>query len=296
MNAQQHSRPKSKGFLARPSYWMAAIALCAAVNIAAPTVKDWSVRYAPTHVATMSSSSQAFFEFDWGGLWDAISSSIASWFGEMKTAKEAAVAGFEKQDAAKQQIKQAEINSEAAKDIAEAQQNATDKVAGEQIDACQVMQFTEKNKEAKEDSNMEARAATAFNASNGVGTTSASKVIAERLADAFGDYCSPESLQRGRCPGGVASPKNMPDADIQATSILGTQDGQSQTFTPEEHEAAIKYVQWSTDPVPAEQLPVTLERTDAGKKYLLEMRRRQAITSAAQFSMNKAIAARWVKN
>lgn len=296
MSLQPHSQSPSKALMVRPSHWIAAMTLCAAAAVAWPTVQDWSVRQAPTRVAMMDSSSQAFFSFDWGGLWDQVSSAISSWIGDMQGVKQAIVASKEKQDVALNQLTQAELNYEAALALAKASQDTVDKVASERIDACQVMEETKANQDSAKDASMEARANTAYTVSKTLHVPNSTKVLAQRLTGSFGDYCSPESLQRGHCPSGVVSPKNMPDADIQATSILGTQDSQSQTLSEDEHDAATRYVQWVTDPVPIDDLPVASEKTQVGKLYLTEKRKRAAIASAAQFSMNKIIASRWVRN
>ena len=275
---------------------MASLVLVGAMILMAPTIEDWKTRHAPSPVASLYSSTSAFFSFDWNSLWNAISGAITSWIGNLNSAHEAVVSAKEKQDAALKEMAQAKINSEAANQMSEAGQEAADMVASERIDACQVMAETAANTDSARDMQMEARANTAFNASSFVNVPSSTRIMAGRVASAFGDYCSPESLARGRCPGGAASPKNMPDADIQAGSMLGTNDSQSQTLSQDEHDAAQRYVQWVTNPTPYEDLPIAMEKTPAGQRYLLEKQRRAAVLSASQYSMNQIIASRWIKN
>lgn len=81
--------------------------------------------------------------------------------------------------------------------------------------------------------------------------------------------------------------KNMPNADIEAASLLG-----ERTYNPDQLEAARYFVRNVTDPIPLENLPKGWEKTDQGRAYLTGQYLRSAQMSIAQHSLAEMVAAR----
>lgn len=256
-------------------------------GLAAPTLEDWVTRRTATEVAGYRSATPGF---DFSGFMSMLSGLISTWMDDLRVLQEGVVAAVEKQSGASQQLSQASINHKAASATAEAAQGGADLVSADLPDSCQFAQEKKIMVEAKQDKALHAKAMTAAKVQQGLSVTNVTAIQNDLLRTSFADYCSPESAERGRCA--QASPKSLPDADIQASSMLGTQVGDSETLSDDEYVAAQQYVKWSTQPLPPATLPIAAERTEAGARFLLEQRRNIAVMSSAQQSLNAIIASR----
>jgi hypothetical protein len=263
--------------------------LCA--GLAKPLASDWLTQRSAASRGQVVSAS-GFFDFS--SFMNSLTGLIQSFAQGLDTFIEAPVSAYEKGSAAQKEQVQAGVNAQAAEQAQEAGAGAIDLVAADSPEACTIKRETMETVDAAHETSLLARAKTQYSARRSMYSPSSLGASKELLNASFDDYCSPESFARGNCKNGV-SPKNMPDADINAASIMGTSDGMSNKMSQDEIDAADKYVSWVTDPVPYENPPLALSKTPAGQRLSVEMRRRAAISSAAQFSLNRIIASRTEK-
>lgn len=266
-----------------------AVGLCAA--LAKPLASDWLSHRLPTPTSQHVSASAGFS--DLGSFVSSLGGLFSAFMNALNPFVESTVAGYEKASAADKELAQSGLNYDAALIAADTEQKAKDTVSSETSDACQVKAQTMQAVDAKSQETLMARALTGAHGRRDAYTASSSAEMQKLLASSMADYCSPDNKERGACSGAI-SPKNMPDGDIHAKTFLSS-ESVSSTMSEDEFEASSKYVSWATNPIPAEQLPIVLEKTPAGQRYLAEARRRQAITSSAQFALNRIIASRWEK-
>ena len=110
-------------------------------------------------------------------------------------------------------------------------------------------------------------------------------VVAKSFADHAEKYCSQKDADLGRCA--RAANPSFQDADVRADFTLNTA-----SYTPEQAEAARAYVNNLTNPIPTQNIPLTLERTDQGKTFVAGQYIEQARASVAANALNAAIAGR----
>lgn len=264
---------------------VAAAVMCCALLL--PAAKDRLGLSAVARAAATPGGVVAGFDF--GSFIQDLVPRVRQFAQDATVFQDAITGAIEKATGSAKEASQAGVNYKAAKEAVEAARGAQDLTAMDLPDSCQIAAEKRENVKAQGDAAMQARAMTVL-----MVRQDAAQRGPERgqglLRAANADYCSPEAAQRGRCT--TVSPKNMPDADINAATLLGTADGSTETLGADEYEAAQKYVSWATNPSPDPALPITTERSDRGVAYLVAQRRQLAIMSAAQYSMNMAIAAR----
>lgn len=260
-------------------------------GFSAPTVESLIARHT---ASTVTSHHSAISAFDFGGFISRLSGDINSWFLELVGRKNSVVAALEKSMGADKELEQSEINYKAAMEATKASQEAIDTHASVSPNACQILEHTSQIEEARDSQDLFAKAYSGVAAQSSVNNAKAGNTASELLETSMRDYCSPESFQRGRCS--AISPKNMPDADINATSLLSTQSGEGETMSDDEFAAAARYIEWATDPVPPEALPIAMEKTETGQRFVTEQRRRAALMSASQHSLAQILGARRIKN
>jgi hypothetical protein len=197
------------------------------------------------------------------------------------------VAGLEKQTGSGKETAQAPVNYEAARSAQARSREAVDQFTGPKPNACHSMIASGQTVENRLQTDLWAKAMTAAKGNIALGSESASAEMRARMDDHNARYCSREDAARDRCE--VAAP-SMENADLSAASLFVPNEGE--TLSNEEYAASMRFVDWATRGAPVENLPRGLERTPAGQRYLAEMRRHQALISNAQYSMNRAIAAR----
>lgn len=230
---------------------------------------------------------------DFGNFMSMLGNWLSSFRDSINPFVESTVAAVEKHSVVKKELKQSELNYDAALLASETGTGSIDQISNETSDACQFIDDSKQTVEAKQNEGMLARALTAAHSQRGLYISSSSVEAKRLLAGSMGAYCSEESYTRGLCTGAV-SVKGLPDADVQAVTIFDSSEA-SGTYNKEEYSAASKFVSWSTDPIPLENLPITIEKTSAGQNYLVEARRRQSILSSSQYALNRIVAARHEK-
>lgn len=251
------------------------------VTIGAYTRTAESLGFAGPFLLT---SSSGFFDF----------AAVGAMFANMLAKfTEAPVSALEKRNAAIKELVQASLNHKAAGAATAAGQAAVDLVGNEAPTACSIKRENVEAKDVREGEGHLARALTQANTQRALNTSTggSSGQMRALLNSSYGDYCSPENLARGVCSGGV-SPKNMPDADVSAVTLMTSSDVLTNKMSKDEIDAAMKFVDWVTNPIPVEPLPVALQKTPAGLRLAIEMRHRQAVMSSSQYALNRILASR----
>jgi len=103
-------------------------------------------------------------------------------------------------------------------------------------------------------------------------------------------YCSSSDKARGRCEALASS--TMQNADLTVNTIFAPGDGQYETLTDEERNAANAFVRNVVNPVPLQHLPAALAKSEQAKAVDAELLADQAALSVAAHSFNAAIAHR----
>lgn len=103
-------------------------------------------------------------------------------------------------------------------------------------------------------------------------------------------YCSGADLDLGRCDT-PASP-TMQNADLSVTTFLNPGDGQYETLSDEERDAAIAFVANAVNPIPATRLSELQGKSEQAKAVEAAMLADQAALAVAAHSFNAAIAHR----
>lgn len=96
-------------------------------------------------------------------------------------------------------------------------------------------------------------------------------------------YCSQGDATAGRGCTPVAP--HMQNADVSAGTLLVPNGGN--TYTPEEYQAATAYVRMVTAPVPQEMIPVGMEKTPQGMRFVVGQRAAAAQMSVARLALNQ---------
>lgn len=262
----------------------AALYAVAAIGVAVvvmPTVTD-------SRLANLTRSSVANFSF--GGLGGMLGSALGldGVAAAIKDSQNARDAEAEKQNGAKKELDQAEINQDATTAVANTVADADMTLP---LDACDTADAQEDLADSKISGDMWRRALTAADARKTVGVESQGGETKRKLDEHNQIYCSNDDQARNRC----TSPGNgMEDADVNVSTILAPNSGE--TLSDEEYKASRSFVENVTNGLPVENLPPSFEGTAAGKSYLLAQRHNAAQISMAQHALNKIIANRRVRN
>mgnify|MGYP000135482225 CR=1 FL=1 len=103
-------------------------------------------------------------------------------------------------------------------------------------------------------------------------------------------YCSAADQARGRCET-LASP-TMQNADLTINTIFNPGDGQYETLTDEEHDAANAFVRNVANPIPGARLSSDQNKSEQVKAVDAELLADQAALSVVGHTFNAAIAHR----
>lgn len=103
-------------------------------------------------------------------------------------------------------------------------------------------------------------------------------------------YCSGTDLDLGRCDT-LASP-TMQNADLSVTTFLNPGEGQYETLSDEERDAALAFVANAVNPIPATRLSELQGKSEQAKAVDAALLADQAALSVAAHSFNAAIAHR----
>lgn len=226
-----------------------------------------------------------------GSIIAAINTSRLVTENKIDTATTAIVAAIEKSSAVNKELKQAELNYDAASKAGEAgaaAQDAFTKPSADLMDgavaanACATMATATAATTAANNSAITARALTAADSRKALYTSNASGVMQQRLREYQTSFCSEQSRARGLCTTAVAA--HMQDADTNAGSLLAPAGGR--TYSEDESKAARQFIDNVVGPIPEESLPISLEKTEAGKRYVVEQRAMSSVRSMAVFSLN----------
>lgn len=120
----------------------------------------------------------------------------------------------------------------------------------------------------------------------GINVPSTSAAVTSIFRD-HAKFCSAESARMGRCTS-PASPE-LQNADIRVDALLTRS-----ALTPEQQDAAQALCRNITAPVPVQNLPRGLEKTEAGRQFVAAQLVQQARVSAAQNACLSAVAKRVV--
>lgn len=102
-------------------------------------------------------------------------------------------------------------------------------------------------------------------------------------------YCSQGSIDRGRCT--TLSP--LADAHVDATAFYNIPgEGNPSTYSKEQYEASKAFIKVITGPVVPSEIPLSIEKTDAGKKFRVQHMVSSSYLSLAQQGLNRISAGR----
>jgi hypothetical protein len=215
---------------------------------------------------------------------------------KIDTATNAIVSAIEKQSASNMQLKQSEINYDAAtqsqKAGAEAQDMFTEPSAdlmdpNTAANACATMATATAATTAANNATITAKALSSADARKTLYTSNSSGVMQQKMAEYKTNFCSDKARERGMCDVPVAA--HMQDADINAGSLMAPSGGG--TYSADEAIAARSLIDNIVGPIPQESLPIALEKTPAGQRFVLEQRAMSSVRSMANFSLNSIFAA-----
>lgn len=214
---------------------------------------------------------------------------------KIDTATNAIVSAIEKQSAVNQQLKQSEINYTAASKASEVGAEAQDNFIGPQADimdpnvpanACATIATATAANSAANNASLTARALTAADSRKSLYTTNSGGILQSEMKEYKDNFCSAKAAERGLCATPVAAA--MQDADTNAGSLLAPAGGR--TYSADEEKAARQLIDHIKGPIPVESLPIALEKTPAGQRFVLEQRSMAAVQSMATFSLNSIFA------
>ena len=219
----------------------------------------------------------------------------------IESLQNAVISAIEKQSAAQKEMAQADINYDAATKMQEAGSEADDKFTSASSDimnpdvaanACATMSSAAATTTAAQNAQLTARALTASTQRKHLYTSNAGAVMQQTLEAHNTNFCSAEDARRGRCGSGgnTSVPAAMQNANLNAGSLLAPSGGQ--TYNADEMRAALQYIDNVIGPIPQEQLPIALEKTPAGQRYVIEDRALNSVRSMAAYTLNQIFAGR----
>lgn len=215
---------------------------------------------------------------------------------DIRDATDSIVAAIEKADGAQKELKQGELNYDAALASQQAAAKADDMFTSALADiqnpsnaanACATASTAEAATTAAHSARTTGRARSAVALRPHL-YSSNSAAIARDVTRVYNEnFCSVEDRQRGRCTN--VAPLHMQAASLSAGSLLTPAGGE--TYSPPEERAAEEFIRMVVGPVPQEVLPIAVEKTEAGERFLLEQRSGAAVLSMALHSLQQIFAA-----
>lgn len=209
---------------------------------------------------------------------------------KIDTATNAIVAAIEKQTAAEHQLSQGDLNYKAAtgmvKVVSEAQDKFTQPAADlmdpkDAANACATMATATAATAAGDNALLTARSLAAMQIRKNLYTSNSGGVLQQEIQIYNTTFCSDQAEKRGTCKKVSGS---MQDADQNAGSLLAPLAGR--TYTKDESTAAQQFIANVMGPIPQEVLPIVLEKTPAGQRFMVEQRSLESVKSMASFSLN----------
>lgn len=186
-----------------------------------------------------------------------------------------------------EQLEQAEITYEAMRITSE---NAIVN-AGMSLDACDTLENERDAADAKVSAHAWAKTLTIADSPSTVGANNTGTAMRRTLDTHNLLYCSDDDERLRRC---VSPGNGLQNADIQASTLLSPNAGA--TLSDEEFDAGREFVKNITNGIPVQDLPASLEKTQAGQAYILEQRKNAAQISMSQYALNRILAAQRVRN
>lgn len=205
---------------------------------------------------------------------------------------DAIAAMLDKESGYQKEYQQSEMSYEAALYLTNRADDAGEKHVYDTPNACQTAITGSESMNAQRDSDITAKSITAVKTRVATDAFNSAAEAAQVMRNHRELYCSQESEARGRCT--RSHNAHLQDADSSAGTILGAVSGDTMDF--DQYVAANHYIDMTTNPVPHEVLPLAVERTPAGQRYLMEQRIAAAQGSMAKYSLAKIVAQRRPKN
>lgn len=207
--------------------------------------------------------------------------------GAIGGAAESRIGALEKTLMGAQELRQAEMNAQAAQTATAAFGEAMNTYAPDNVvRACRIMGEEKSANNAALNAHLEKKALAMAEHQATRDVSHATQVAKQQMQIHSSRYCSAADVDAGRC----ASVSAMPNADISAATVFVAEG--TQTFAKDQRDAARDFMRMVTGPVPPENLPTALERSAAGQRYLLEKQSYEAAMSMAQSGYARIIAAR----
>lgn len=207
----------------------------------------------------------------------------------IQEATTAVVAALDKRSGVQQQLQQSELNYDAALFLAQRAAEAEDRYrapSAEPVDACATSAVATSANAAANAARLNGKALSRAFTRKVMGTVNSSAAAQAAMDEYNANYCTLDDQRRGRCNN--VAPPHLQGANLAAGTLLSPNG--SETYTPQELEAAKSYINMVTNPVPAEALPVAVERTPGGQRYFLEQMQAQAYMSGATHSLSQIAA------
>lgn len=266
---------------------MVASAVLAAVVVATPVLREsvqlrWNLFNAPPAKVAQAYSPRFLDELI-GGLLNVL-------MGAFSGSTQSQVGAKEKVLIASGEIEQAEISWDSTLAVIKANENANGTFTPSNLDrACRIMKEEERVQDADLTAFMELKMLNLESAKKFNSADPPIKVALQIIAERNEKYCSQTSVARGvECELSIE-----PDADIDAASVFG--GGESESFSPSQKEAAKAFTANVTRAVPPELMPIEMENTAAGQRYLLERKQYEAHMSLSRQTFEKMVAVRTIE-
>lgn len=211
---------------------------------------------------------------------------------KIDTATNAIVAVIEKQSAAEQQLTQADLNYKAATISSRVGADAMDMFTqpaadlmnpNDSANACATMATAAAATTAASNAALHARSLAAASTRKALYTTNSSADLRKEVQIYAENFCSDKAFERGACS--KKADADMQDADSNAGSLLAPVAGR--TYSVTEAKAASQYVSNVIGPIQQESLPIVMEKTPAGQRFLVEQRSMASVQSMAAFSLHQ---------
>lgn len=216
---------------------------------------------------------------------------------ESRDSTNSIVAAIEKSTGATKELTQAGLNYDAAIIAQQTSAEAYDNFLSDQAfindpnvgaNSCATIATTEAAASAATSSRLTGKAMTAARLRRDLYTSNSVGAVREATETYNTNFCSEEDVRRGRCS--TAAAPHMQAASLNAGSLLVPNGGE--TYSAEEELAAREYIRMVTNAVPVQSLPIAMEKSEAGKRFILEQRAGAAINSMAMNSLDQIYAAR----
>lgn len=121
-------------------------------------------------------------------------------------------------------------------------------------------------------------------------TPNTAAAVNKIYADHASKYCSAQDAKLGRCSSAASA--DLQNADVRVDNLLRPDRN---VLTPEQYDAAVKFMRNTVNPIPTQQIPAGWEKTEQGKAFVAAQLVEQARSSVASNSFSQMIAMRQVQ-